>query len=341
MIQVEENKSLQPFNTFGIDAKAEFFVEIKSIDQLNELKANQDLWNLPKLFIGGGSNMLLTKDQKGLCILNSFKGIQVEEESDDSIVVSAMGGEVWHDFVIHTISNDWGGLENLSLIPGSVGASPMQNIGAYGVEIKDRFEWLDAYHLETGEIKRFYNPDCKFGYRESVFKRALKNQFFIFKVAFKLDKKEYHQFNTSYGAIQSELETMGVDQPTIKDVSNAVITIRKSKLPDPKEIGNSGSFFKNPVISIEHFNTLKEQFPTISSYPVNKNEVKIAAGWLIDQAGWKGKTLGNYGVHKKQALVLVNYGGATGSQIYNLSSDIIASIKDKYGIELEREVNIL
>lgn len=341
MIRVEQNKSLQPYNTFGIDVKAENFVEIHSIDELNELKANADLWNLPKLFVGGGSNMLLTQDQKGLIILNSLKGIQIEDESENNVVVSAYGGEVWHEFVMETISNDWGGLENLSLIPGSVGASPMQNIGAYGEEIKDRFEWLDAYHLETGEIKRFTTEECAFGYRESVFKRALKDQYFIFKVAFRLDKKDYHHLNTSYGAIQSELESKGITEPTIREVSNAVIAIRQSKLPDPKKIGNSGSFFKNPVISIELFEKLKQEYPNISSYPVNDKEVKVAAGWLIDNAGWKGKTIGNYGVHKNQALVLVNYGGATGKEIYDLSTEIIDSIKNKYGIELEREVNIL
>lgn len=341
MIQIEQNKSLQPYNTFGIDVTAEYFAEVHSIDELNELKANIDLWNLPKLFVGGGSNMLLTQDQKGLIILNSLKGVQVEEESERNVVVSAYGGEVWHDFVLQTLSNDWGGLENLSLIPGSVGASPMQNIGAYGVEIKDRFEWLDAYHIETGKIKRFRTEECLFGYRESVFKRALKGQYFIFKVAFRLDKKGFHQLNTSYGAIQSELGNMGIYDPSIQDVSDAVIAIRRSKLPDPKEIGNSGSFFKNPVVPIEYFQLLQEKYPNISSYPVDDKEVKVAAGWLIDNAGWKGKTIDNYGVHKKQALVLVNYGGATGKQIYDLSTEIIASIKDKYGIELEREVNIL
>lgn len=341
MIRVEQNKSLKPYNTFGIDVKAENFIEVHSIDELDELRANADLWNLPKLFVGGGSNMLLTRDQKGLIILNNLKGIQVEEESESDIVVSAYGGEVWHEFVLQTLSNDWGGLENLSLIPGSVGASPMQNIGAYGVEIKDRFEWLDAYHLETGEIKRFTTEECAFGYRESVFKRALKDQFFIFKVAFRLDKKGHHHLNTSYGAIQSELGERGKYDPSIQDVSDAVIAIRQSKLPDPKEIGNSGSFFKNPVISIELFEKLKQEYPNISSYPVNDKEVKVAAGWLIDNAGWKGKTIGNYGVHKNQALVLVNYGGATGKEIYDLSTEIIDSIKNKYGIELEREVNIL
>jgi UDP-N-acetylmuramate dehydrogenase len=227
----------------------------------------------------------------------------------------------------------------MSLIPGSLGASPMQNIGAYGVEVKDRFEWLEAYHIKSGEIQRFNNSACEFGYRESIFKHKNKGQYIITKVAFRLTKK--HELNTSYGAIEQELETLNITEPTIKDVSNAVIKIRESKLPDPKKIGNSGSFFKNPIIDSASFEDIKAKFPKIVSYPAGNGKMKIAAGWLIDQAGWKGRTMGNYGVHKNQALVLVNYGGSSGSDIYNLSEEIIRSIKEKYRIDLEREVNIL
>lgn len=246
---------------------------------------------------------------------------------------------MWNDLVQFAISHNFGGIENLSLIPGSVGAAPMQNIGAYGVEIKDTFDSLEAVNISELSTQTFTNSDCKFSYRESVFKRALKGQYIIVNVTFKLNK--HPQINTSYGAIQTQLQANGITHPTIKDVSEAVIHIRQSKLPDPKKIGNSGSFFKNPVISKEQFNQLIQQHPNISHYPVSDTEEKIAAGWLIDQAGWKGKTFDTYGVHKNQALVLVNYGGARGQDIFELSEKIIQDIKNKFNIQLEREVNVI
>ncbi|MFK7784824.1 MAG: UDP-N-acetylmuramate dehydrogenase, partial [Crocinitomicaceae bacterium] len=248
-------------------------------------------------------------------------------------------GEVWHDFVLHCVENGYGGVENLSLIPGSVGASPMQNIGAYGAEIKDVFVSLEAYHIESGELHSFDKDACEFGYRESVFKRRLKNQYVITSVTFKLNKE--HSINSSYGAIEAELEKMEVSNPTIKDISEAVIAIRSSKLPNPAEIGNAGSFFKNPVVDISVLEEIQKNHENVPNYPAPNGKVKLAAGWLIDQAGWKGKTFGNFGVHKMQALVLVNYSNAQGSDIYNLSTEIIADIQSKFGVQLEREVNIL
>lgn len=340
MKPILKNHSLLPFNTFGLEARTKYFTSFHSTNDLQELRLTPEYKKEKKLILGGGSNILLTQDQNAFALLNQIKGIAIEEEDAKSYVVSAGGGENWHDFVLHCIKNGYAGIENMSFIPGSVGASPMQNIGAYGTEIKDVFEWLDAFHLETGEIHRFYKNDCAFGYRESVFKNKYKGEYIITKVAYRLQKEP--TINTSYGAINQELETMGISEPTIKNVSDAVIAIRQLKLPNPIEIGNSGSFFKNPIISNKLVEQLKANHPNIPIYPINKQQSKIAAGWLIDQAGWKGKTINNqYGVHKNQALVLVNYGGATGSQIYNLSSEIITSVKNKYGIELEREVNIL
>jgi UDP-N-acetylmuramate dehydrogenase len=291
------------------------------------------------LVLGGGSNLLLTKNFEGLVLKNELHGISILKTENEFTYVKSAAGEVWHNFVLFCIENNLGGVENLSLIPGSVGAAPMQNIGAYGIEIKDVFQELEAYEIATGKIKTFNLTECKFGYRESVFKQDLKNQYIITSVTFRLTKNP--KLNTSYGAINDELQKQGISNPTIKDVSNAVIAIRKSKLPDPKEIGNSGSFFKNPVVLKSHLEKLKETYLDIPSYPVDDMHVKLAAGWLIEKAGWKGKTIGNYGVHKNQALVLVNYGGANGSDIFKLSEDILLSIKTQFGVELEREVNIL
>lgn len=335
----QENISLKPFNTFGIDAKASKFAAFSSVDQLINLLKQEEIENNQLLVLGGGSNILLTKDYEGIVLKNDLKGIQIVGENETEYLVKASGGEVWNDFVKYAIKNDMGGIENLSLIPGSVGAAPMQNIGAYGVEIKDVFYELEALNLTSLKLEKFDREACQFGYRESVFKRALKNQYIITSMTLKLSKQ--HQLNTSYGAIEAELTNRGIKTPTIKDVSEAVIAIRESKLPDPKKIGNSGSFFKNPVISKRQFDDLQVKFPTVAHYPIDENSVKIAAGWLIDQAGWKGKTLGNYGVHKNQALVLVNYGGAKGEEIYQLSESILVSIEAKFGIVLEREVNII
>lgn len=332
------NVSLKPYNTFGIDVSAKEFIEINAPNELIELIHNQKI-NKNRLILGGGSNILLTRDFNGQVIKNNIKGKQLLQDDGEYYIVKAGAGENWHNFVIWCLSQEYNGLENLSLIPGNVGASPMQNIGAYGVEIKDVFLNLEAIELASGETKVFYNEDCSFGYRESVFKNIYKDQYFITSVTFKLPKK--YMLNTSYGAIEDELKSMGISSPNAKDVSNAVIQIRQRKLPDPREIGNSGSFFKNPVVSNNLFEKIKAEHPKISSYDLNNGTTKIAAGWLIEHAGWKGKTYRNYGVHKNQSLVLVNYGGASGKEIYNLSEQIIKDIQEKFGITLEREVNIL
>lgn len=334
---ISQNTSLKPFNTFGIDVKANRFSTFSSTKELNQiLKENI---NESLLILGGGSNLLLTKDFDGLVLKNEIRGIEVISENDSDVLVKVGAGEVWHEFVLYCISKNFCGIENLSLIPGSVGASPMQNIGAYGVEIKDVFDHLEAFEIATGEIHTFDNATCEFGYRESIFKHSVKNQYVITHVYFKLSKKQ--NTNTSYGAINQQLEIMGITNPSIKDVSDAVIAIRSSKLPNPKEIGNAGSFFKNPVIDKEHFQEILKEYPNAPNYPVTENQVKVPAGWLIETAGWKGKVVGETGVHKNQALVLVNYGGATGEEIYQLSTDIIADINQKFKILLTTEVNIL
>jgi len=331
------NIPLKEFNTFGIQSIAKRFARFSSKEELDEILDQRN--NDKLLVLGGGSNILFTKDVEGLVIRNEIKGFEVVEENDEFAIVSSGAGEVWHEFVLKCISHNFGGIENLSLIPGSVGASPMQNIGAYGVEIKDVFHSLTAYEIATGEIQTFDHEECQFGYRESIFKRALKDKFIILSVSYKLNKR--HQINSSYGAINTELENMGIHNPTIKDISNAVIAIRSSKLPNPKEIGNAGSFFKNPVVSIKVLEAIQLNYENVPNYPAENGDVKLAAGWLIEQAGWKGKTISTYGVHKNQALVLVNYSDTKGSDIYDLSSQIIADIKSKFGVELEREVNIL
>lgn len=336
---IQENINLQPHNTFGLESIAKNFATFTTVNELKELLMHNQTVQLELLVLGGGSNILLTKNFDGLVLKNNLIGIEVISEDTTHCLVKASAGESWHDFVLYAIQYDLGGIENLSLIPGSVGASPMQNIGAYGVEIKDVFHELEALNIETLEIETFNTKGCNFGYRESVFKRTLKGKYVILSMTLRLTKE--HQLNTSYGAIENELAEMNITEPTIKDVSNAVISIRQAKLPDPKKIGNSGSFFKNPVIGKEQFEALKEKFPTVAHYPIDENHIKLAAGWLIDQAGWKGKTIENYGVHKNQALVLVNYGGAKGQDIYNLSQEILESVKTIYGVELEREVNII
>ncbi|MFM7021703.1 MAG: UDP-N-acetylmuramate dehydrogenase [Flavobacteriales bacterium] len=335
---LEKNISLLPYNTFHISADAKLFTAVNSLEDAKEMVKEKLPEKYNTLVLGGGSNVLLTKDFDGLVVKNNLRGIELVKETEDHVFVKAQSGEIWHEFVLYCIAKNYGGLENLSLIPGSVGASPIQNIGAYGAEIKDTFHELEALHLYDGHSKTFSLSECNFGYRESVFKHDLKGQYLITSVTFKLTKKP--KFRTDYGQIQAELEKMQVKELSVKAISDAVCSIRRSKLPDPAQIGNAGSFFKNPVISNEQFNALKIQFPDISAYPA-ANNTKVAAGWLIEKAGWKGKTFGNYGVHKNQALVLVNYGGATGKQIYDLSSEIIASIQETFGIVLEREVNMI
>lgn len=335
---VKFSNSLKNLNTFGIDVNAKACFSFNSVSTLKEYLSLK-LPNEALLILGGGSNILFTQDFDGMVLLNRIMGFEIIKESENEVLVRAGAGENWHNFVLKTIDSNLGGLENLSLIPGCVGASPMQNIGAYGVEIKDVFHALEAYHISSGEIHNFSNDACKFGYRESVFKNEFKDQYVILNVTFKLSK--IHALNTKYGVIEAELEKNNINNPTIRDISNAVIAIRSSKLPNPAEIGNAGSFFKNPVVSIDRLKTIQANFLDVPNYPVNKDSVKLAAGWLIEQAGWKGKTFNNYGVHKLQALVLVNYGGATGQEIYDLSTQIIQSVDLKFGVQLEREVNIL
>ena len=337
-MNIQHNVSLKPYNTFGIDVVAKHFVTISTLKELQEVLALQDY---PKKFIlGGGSNILLTKDVDALVILIRLKGISIISKTEDTVLVKANAGENWHEFVLWTLSHDFGGLENLSLIPGNVGTSPIQNIGAYGVELKDTFESCEALNLETKTITTFNKKECDFGYRNSIFKQHAKGQYIITSVTFKLSTKN-HILHTNYGAIISELETMQVTTPTIQEVSKAVIAIRESKLPNPKEIGNSGSFFKNPVVDKTIYLQVLEQFPDVPSYPVSDTQVKIPAGWLIEKAGFKGKRIENYGVHKNQALVLVNYGGASGYDILRLSEIIQKTISRIFTISIESEVNIL
>lgn len=332
------NVSLQPYNTFGLDVKAKHFAEVNSLIELKQALIESE--NETHLFIGGGSNILLTKDYDGLVILNKIKGIQIEKETEDYVILKAYSGENWHEFVMYCVTHNWGGIENLSLIPGTIGAAPMQNIGAYGMEIEQVFETLEAINLETLKIENFNKVECEFGYRESVFKRKKKGQYFIYSVTFRLTKK--HKINLDYGDIKTILinQNIAPELATIKDISEAVIAIRQSKLPDPKVLGNSGSFFKNPTISKEEFDALQIKFPSIKGYP-NNDGFKIPAGWLIEQCGWKGKHVGNTGSHAQQALVLVNYGDATGNEVYQLALAIIESVKETFGITLEPEVNII
>ena len=340
---IEENISLKKYNTFGIAATARYFARFGTVDELCaqlEFSGPYKPANLPNiLLLGGGSNLLFTKNFDGLVLKNELAGIEKIREDDSHVYIRAGAGVGWHQLVIHCLENNWAGMENLSLIPGNVGASPMQNIGAYGVELKDVFFELEAFHLKEKRIVTFNLKDCEFGYRESVFKRKFKNQFVITSVTYRLGKQPV--FNTSYGAIEQELEAMGVTSLSIQAISQAVIHIRRSKLPDPAVTGNAGSFFKNPEITADEFAILKENFPTIVGYKLANGNVKLAAGWLIEQCGWKGYRKGDAGCHAKQALVLVNYGNASGKEIFELSMDIIASIQQKFGVVLEREVNIV
>ena len=337
-MKIQENISLKPFTTFGIDKKAKFFTTVTTLDELKSALLLVKEKQLPVFILGGGSNILLTRDIEGLVIKLEIKGINLVKEDEDQLWVEVGAGEMWHELVMHSIAKDWAGLENLSLIPGTVGASPMQNIGAYGVEIKDVFDSLMAMNRETLEMQFFDAEACKFGYRESVFKQTFKDQFVITSVTFRLSKTP--NFHLEYGAIREVLAANGIDQPSIRAISDAVIQIRQSKLPDPKEIGNAGSFFKNPTIPNAQFDELKASYPSIPGYP-SAEGVKVAAGWLIEQTGWKGKRIGEVGVHAKQALVLVNYGGGSGEEIKKLSEQIQASVYDKFGVQLQAEVNFI
>lgn len=339
-MQIQKNVSLKSFNTFGINVRTAYFYEVNTVEALTAfLQENKNALYVPLLILGGGSNILFTKDFPGIVLRNNISGIQTIREDEDNAWVQVGSGENWHSFVLHCIDMGNGGVENLSLIPGTVGAAPMQNIGAYGVEIKDVFEQLEAIHIETGELTYFTNNDCRFGYRESVFKNIYKDKFIITSVTLKLSK--HPVINTSYGAIEQTLQSRGITAPTIRDVSNAVIHIRQSKLPDPAVIGNAGSFFKNPVIEKTAYENLKAEYPEIPGYEVSPHEMKVPAGWLIEQCGWKGKRFGEVGVHKNQALVLVNYGNAKGEAVKELAFTISASVTEHFGIELTPEVNII
>jgi UDP-N-acetylmuramate dehydrogenase len=340
MTQIEENKDLRALNTFGFRVKAKFFTTIHSKEELHEL-IHSDLYQREeRLILGGGSNILFKRDYDGLVIKVDLKGITVVSQTEDSLLLQVASGEVWHELVLHCVKNNWGGIENLSLIPGLVGAAPIQNIGAYGTEIKNMITQVEAIDLKTGLTKLFTNEECCFGYRESVFKNALREKYFISSITLTLTKKN-HRLNTSYGAIHETLSSMNIEQPTIKSISDAVIAIRQSKLPDPRVIGNAGSFFKNPSITVNHYQSLQKTNTTIPSYPSANQEVKVPAGWLIEQCGWKGKKINHVGVHPKQALVLVNYGDGKGEDVFDLALKIASSVKEKFNIELTPEVNII
>jgi UDP-N-acetylmuramate dehydrogenase len=335
-MNIIQNQSLKKYNTFGIDAKAKEFVAVNSISTLIEaIASTKDFF-----ILGGGSNMLLTQDIQKLVVHVNLKGIELIDENEDFVIVRAQAGENWHEFVLWCIDQNFGGIENLSLIPGNVGTTVIQNIGAYGVEIKDTMLSCEALNRSTLKIETFTNAQCQFDYRESVFKNELKEQYIITAVSFKLSKKN-HAVSTNYGAIEAELLKKNIQNPTLKEVSNAVIAIRQSKLPDPKELGNSGSFFKNPIITKTDYEKAKAVHPEMPHYVVSENSVKVPAGWLIEQAGFKGKRFGDAGVHKNQALVLVNYGTATGAEIEALSKNIQQTILDQFGIAIEAEVNII
>ena len=336
---LKENYSLRTYNSFGIEAHTRYYAEVRDTDEIRGLLKDRSYMGLEKLFLGGGSNILLKNDFSGLAVKINLAGIELIKEDDQFYYVATGAGENWHDLVTHCIKNNFCGIENLSLIPGNVGAAPMQNIGAYGVELKDVFHELMALNIRTGEMVCFSKPDCCFGYRTSVFKEGQKGNYVICKVVLKLNKMP--DFNISYGAIKQELEKMRVTQLSISAIGKAVCNIRKSKLPDPSNIGNAGSFFKNPIIDNANYKELKRQFPQIVGFKNKGSNTKIAAGWLIEQCGWKGKRVGDAGVHEDHALVLANYGSATGDEIFSLSEEIKHSVKQKFGIILEREVNVI
>lgn len=335
-----EKVDLQPYNTFGIQAYAKYFIIIRSAAEAKELFVSTQFKNEKHLFLGGGSNLLFINNYDGLVIKVEIKGIKILHEDENVVTLEVGAGENWHAFVMYCVDRNWGGIENLSLIPGTVGAAPMQNIGAYGVEIKKNILGVEAIEIRSGESKYFSNSECNFGYRESIFKQNAKDKYLISSVTLTLTKKN-HQFNTSYGAIDEVLKQQGVQQLSVKSISNAVIHIRSTKLPDPSRLGNAGSFFKNPSIQADLHDFIKKQYPTLPSYPTHDGLVKIPAAWLIEQCGWKGKTFDNIGVHQHQALVIVNYGGGEGQKIWELAMNIRDSVKEKFNIILQPEVNVI
>jgi UDP-N-acetylmuramate dehydrogenase len=339
MMEIKKNYSLKRHNTFHLEVNAMNFGEINSVKEAMKIILEPGMTALPKIILGGGSNILFTQNFPGLVIKNNIRGIKKIKEDAESVWIQSGSGEAWNDLVMYCIENNYAGIENMSLIPGTVGAAPIQNIGAYGVELKDVFEELEAIHLTSGEQKKFKLDDCKFSYRDSIFKNELKNQFLITSVTIRLSK--HPVFHTSYGSIEAELKLMGVTEKNIRDISKAVCNIRLSKLPNPDVIGNAGSFFKNPEVSHEKYDLLKNDFPEIVGHKTHDGKIKLAAGWLIEQCGWKGKQVGHVGMHKSQALVLVNYGDATGHELLEHAKKVQLSVKEKFGVEMEIEVNIL
>jgi len=336
---LQENCSIKPYSTFGIEAKARYFVKVSTVEELSEAMHHPCIADLPVLILGGGSNLLFTKDFEGLVIKIEFKGIEIVYQNEDIVLVTAGAGEEWDNFVSICVEKGYAGLENLSLIPGVVGTCPVQNIGAYGVEVKDTIDHVTVYDRNTGQICILTNADCHFGYRESIFKYSAKGRYIIISVSFRLSLNPV--FHTQYGAIKTELAAMGVNSLSLIAIRNAVISIRSRKLPDPLVIGNAGSFFKNPAVDTIHYMRLHEAFPGIVGYELADGSFKVAAGWLIEQCGWKGFRKGDAGVHAHQALVLVNYGQATGSEMLSLATEIQSSVKAKFDIDLEMEVNVI
>lgn len=337
-MEILENISLKPYNTFGLTAKASYFIEINSLDELREALSLQGYPE--KFIISGGSNMLLAKDLDALVLHINLKGKKIIAETDNEVTLKIMAGENWHELVLWTLEQGYGGLENMSLIPGNTGTAPIQNIGAYGVELKDTFISCEALHIKDQKLRTFTRDECRFGYRDSIFKQEAKGEYIIVSVNLELTKNE-HCIRTGYGAIEDELKKQGISDPTIRDVSDAVIRIRQSKLPDPKILGNSGSFFKNPVISASEFHIFTKNHPEAPSYKVAEDAYKIPAGWLIESSGFKGKRFGDAGVHKNQALVLVNHGNATGTELMELAKKIMDTVEARFGIRIVPEVNII
>ncbi len=340
MINVQEHVSLKPYNTFGVDVEARYFTTLASKYDIQQVLHSPIFQSNKHIILGAGSNVLFTQDFDGLVIKNEIKGIAIIDESETQVVVEVGAGENWHAFVLHAIHNNWGGIENLSLIPGTMGAAPMQNIGAYGVEFKEVIEKVSAIEIATGTAKTFTNAECQFGYRESIFKHELKNKCIISSVTLRLSKVN-HTINIAYGGLRDSPHIKDKETVTIQDVSTAVIEIRRSKLPDPVKIGNAGSFFKNPVIETETYNSLQKNYPTIPGFNVSEHEMKVPAAWLIEQTGWKGKTIGNVGVHKNQPLVLVNFGGGKGDDILSLAKQVQHRVHEKFGVKLQLEVNVV
>ncbi len=339
-MSIQEQVELLPYNTFKIRAKTKYFTSIHSVEEFQELLKSPVYKQEKHLILGGGSNILLTGDFPGLVIKVDIKGIAIVSQDDTTVTIKVGAGEVWHTLVLHCVKNDWGGIENLSLIPGTVGAAPMQNIGAYGVEMKEVIKNVEAIDLISGDVIIFTNPECEFDYRESVFKQKLKGKYFISSVTLTLTKKN-HQFNTSYGALEATLKLQNTRQLSVRAISDAVITIRQQKLPDPNVIGNAGSFFKNPTITQQHYEKLKNTYSEIPGYSTVNQHVKVPAAWLIEKCGWKGKTFENIGVHPHQALVIVNYGEGTGEKIWDLAQKILASVKENFDVQLQPEVNVV